>query len=228
MAQLHSSHLPQPRVDLKLPGVDVVGGYSITSPPHQLTERGTFNLAIQYSDHAPTLWMSTKCKVGDKLSVQVGGDFWYDPPSPWEVSDLLLIGGGVGINPLFSILQHHVWVLQSPEGPGSPGSNLGAVRLLYSSKTASELLFKVGYSSDVNYIVLRAYVTDCIPCAVFVFMQQQIDRICADYSRISAQYFVTKEKCNNKSAVACESDCLSPLELTNLCNPNPRPPLPSL
>ena len=140
--------LPQPRVDLKLPGVDVVGGYSITSPPHQLKERGTFNLAIQYSDHAPTLWMSTKCKVGDKLSVQVGGDFWYSPPSPWEVSDLLLIGGGVGINPLFSILQHHVWMLQSPGCAGSQGYNLGAVQLLYSSKTASELLFKVGCSSS--------------------------------------------------------------------------------
>lgn len=157
--------------------------------------------------------MNTKCKVGNKLSVQVGGDFWYSPPSPWEVSDLLLIGGGVGINPLFSMLQHHVWVLQSPEGPGSPGYNLGAVQLLYSSKTASELLFKVGCSSDVNY----PWENDCIHCAV-VFMQQQIDQICADCSHISAQYFVTKEECNNKSAVACESDCLSPLGLTDPCN----------
>ena len=139
-------------MDLKLPGVDVVGGYSITSPPHQLRERGTFNLAIQYSDHAPTLWMSTKCKVGDKLSVQVGGDFWYSPPSPWEVSDLLLIGGGVGINPLFSMLQHHVWMLQSPGCAGSQGYNLGAVQLLYSSKTASELLFKVGCSSSSSSV----------------------------------------------------------------------------
>ena len=49
-------------------------------------------------------------------------------------------------------------------------------------------------------------------------MQQQIDQICADCSRISTQYFVTKEECNNKSAVACESDCLSSLGLTDPCN----------
>ena len=137
-------HLAQSRVDLHIPSVDVVGGYSITSPPHRLREGGTFNLAIQYSDHAPTLWMSTNCQVGDKLSVRVGGDFWYSPPSPLEVGDLLLIGGGVGINPLFSMLQHHVWMLQSPECTASHECNLGAVHILYSSKTISELLFKVG------------------------------------------------------------------------------------
>lgn len=48
------------RVDLHIPSEDVVGGYSITSPPHQLTEQGTINLAIQHSDHPPTYWMTTK------------------------------------------------------------------------------------------------------------------------------------------------------------------------
>lgn len=48
------------RVDLHIPSEDVVGGYSITSPPHQLMEQGTINLAIQHSDHPPTFWMTTK------------------------------------------------------------------------------------------------------------------------------------------------------------------------
>ena len=48
------------RVDLRIPEEDTVGGYSITSAPHQLAERGTINLAIQHSDHPPTHWMTTK------------------------------------------------------------------------------------------------------------------------------------------------------------------------
>ena len=48
------------RVDLHIPSEAIVGGYSITSAPHHLRERGTIDLAIQYSDHPPTLWMSTK------------------------------------------------------------------------------------------------------------------------------------------------------------------------
>lgn len=48
------------RVDLYIPGIETVGGYSITSPPHQLCVDGTINLAIQHSDHPPALWMTTK------------------------------------------------------------------------------------------------------------------------------------------------------------------------
>ncbi|MCG8623931.1 MAG: hypothetical protein MJE68_18320 [Proteobacteria bacterium] len=48
------------RVDLHIPEEDTVGGYSITSAPRQLAERGTINLAIQHSDHPPTHWMTTK------------------------------------------------------------------------------------------------------------------------------------------------------------------------
>ena len=48
------------RVDLRIPEEDIVGGYSITSPPHQLSQGGTINLAIQHSDHPPTHWMTTR------------------------------------------------------------------------------------------------------------------------------------------------------------------------
>ena len=50
------------RVDLHIPSEDIVGGYSLTSPPHQLRERGTVELAIQSSDHPPTLWMTNKVR----------------------------------------------------------------------------------------------------------------------------------------------------------------------
>lgn len=48
------------RVDLHIPAVDTVGGYSITTGPHQLQEEGVFGLAIQHSTHPPTLWMTTQ------------------------------------------------------------------------------------------------------------------------------------------------------------------------
>jgi len=48
------------RLDLFIPGVDVVGGYSICSPPHQLVTQRTLQLAIKSSPHPPTLWMCTQ------------------------------------------------------------------------------------------------------------------------------------------------------------------------
>ena len=83
----------------------------------------------------------------------MGGDFTYAPPTACGMGDLLLIGGGVGINPLFSMLQHHTWLLQtatdnSEQGPDSieplkDSRSMGRVCLLYSAKSKDELLFKV-------------------------------------------------------------------------------------
>ena len=51
------------RVDLHIPGEDIVGGYSIVSPPHQLKETQSIELAIKHNNHPPTLWMTTKVSV---------------------------------------------------------------------------------------------------------------------------------------------------------------------
>lgn len=67
--------------------------------------------------------------------IRVGGDFCYSPRADRNLTDLLLIGGGVGINPLLSMLFHHSRLLAS--------SDQVSARLLYSSKTKAELLFKV-------------------------------------------------------------------------------------
>ena len=130
------------RVDVHIPSVETVGGYSITSTPHLLRERGVFTLAIQHSSHPPTLWMTSQCREGDTLSVRVGGDFVYDPTpsescdSPLMSRDLCLIAGGIGINPLMSILLHHTKLVEL-------GQAAGRVNLLYSARNVSELLFKV-------------------------------------------------------------------------------------
>lgn len=77
----------------------------------------------------------TQCCVGDTLLVQVGGDFVYDPTHS-KSHDMLLIGGGVGINPLISMLLHHVRLVEK-------GEATGRVKLLYSARDHAELFFKV-------------------------------------------------------------------------------------
>ena len=52
-------------MDVHIPGVDVVGGYSMTSPPHQLDDPSikTIELAVKHSPHPPTEWMTTNVSV---------------------------------------------------------------------------------------------------------------------------------------------------------------------
>ena len=76
-----------------------------------------------------------QCRVGSQLKVRVGGDFWSEPP-PEELPDLLLVAGGIGVNPLYSILKHHMHLI-------SMAGQSVHICLLYSARTEAELLFKV-------------------------------------------------------------------------------------
>ena len=43
-----------------IPGVDIVGGYSICSTPEQLLMNHQIQLAVKYSEHPPAHWVHTK------------------------------------------------------------------------------------------------------------------------------------------------------------------------
>lgn len=58
---------------------------------------------------------------------------------------MLLIGGGVGINPLVSILMEYVDLLNIANLQIENNIKPGKVHLLYSGRTAEELVFKVSY-----------------------------------------------------------------------------------
>ena len=75
------------------------------------------------------------------MSLKVGGDFFYDSTSE-NSKELLFIAGGVGINPLYSILQEINGSLQD----GQLNKDV-KVELLYSASSLDELIFKVGYRS---------------------------------------------------------------------------------
>ncbi|KAI8777790.1 oxidoreductase NAD-binding domain-containing protein 1 [Biomphalaria glabrata] len=126
-------------VDMFIPGVPVVGGFSICSPPHLLQASRMLHLAIKYSNHPPAHWAHTQCKVGDSLHLRAGGKFVYDPDPVTPCSDLVLIAGGVGINPLFCILHHFLHVHNLQRDSNLKGTS--KVVLLYSAQSPDELIF---------------------------------------------------------------------------------------
>lgn len=84
-----------------------------------------------------------QCTVGSQVAMRVGGDFFFDPSPSDPAVDLLLVAGGVGINPLYSILLHSTDLMRLSHSSGGRDYNLGSVHLSYSAKDTQELLFKV-------------------------------------------------------------------------------------
>lgn len=124
-------------VDFFIPGVQTVGGFSICSSPKDLKDKKTIELAVKFNKHPPALWVHTKCNIGSKVQMRVGGNFFFDPKPGDPSPDLLLVAGGVGINPLYSIVQHVADISSDPQNKYT-----GKTILLFSAKSKDELLFK--------------------------------------------------------------------------------------
>jgi len=131
-----------------VPPKDAIGGYSITSIPSNLP---LFELAIQKSRHPVAEWVALHAQPEDLVTVRVGGNFTYSSPSrsssnrdnvnvmeqsQTKKKNLLFIAGGVGINPLFSMIRQ--WHEDFSNGKIARDSK--AV-LLYSGRSTKELLF---------------------------------------------------------------------------------------
>jgi len=129
-------------VDMFIPGVDVVGGFSMCSAPRLLQDSGILHLAVKASRHPPAHWLHTQSKTGDIVSIRAGGDFFYDPPHGQNENDLLLLAGGVGVNPLISILQQFVQQNQGAVQSHLDKSSLSRAVFMYSARNKEELIFK--------------------------------------------------------------------------------------
>ena len=110
-------------VDFYIPDIDKIGGYSITSMPSELPR---LDLVIKTSAHPPAAWCTQIAAVGDRVTLHVGGKFVLQ-----QAQSNLFVAGGVGINPLYSMLR----VLCSSESNQK-------VALLYTAKTHEELIFR--------------------------------------------------------------------------------------
>ena len=106
--------MPGQWVDLFIPGKRIVGGYSICSTPDELP---VLRLAVKDGRHPPTKWCYNEAAPGDMVQIRPGGKFGLNfaeshtqTNTSFELEDgtnrVMLIAGGIGINPLFSILQH--------------------------------------------------------------------------------------------------------------------------
>ncbi|KAM4704853.1 oxidoreductase NAD-binding domain-containing protein 1 [Rhinophrynus dorsalis] len=157
-------------VDFFIPGVPKVGGFSICSSPGLLEREGVLELAVKYNLHPPAHWIHTQCSLGSEVAMRVGGEFFFDPqPSDMPVN-LVLIAGGVGINPLFSILLHVADLYKTRET--GRGFQMGNVKLYYCAKNTSELLFKK------NILSLVSNFPGKITCSFHV--TQQSSPVCAE------------------------------------------------
>ena len=132
-------------VDFFIPGLEKVGGYSMCSEPKSLETEGKLELAVKYSTWAPAKWLHAQAQIGSKVAFKVGGELHYPNKIIEAIDgkecehDVLLIAGGVGINPLASIFFH----LNQIEEDKKSSSHKNGVRvhLLYSSRTKNELIF---------------------------------------------------------------------------------------
>ncbi|TKC46421.1 hypothetical protein EI555_015607 [Monodon monoceros] len=92
---------------------------------------------------------AAKCTLDSEVAMRVGGEFFFDPQPADASRNLVLIAGGVGINPLLSILRHATDLHRERANKGR-GYEIGTIRLFYSAKNTSELLFKKNILDLVN------------------------------------------------------------------------------
>jgi ferredoxin-NADP reductase len=133
-------------LDVHIPGIPKPGGFTITSTPMaamfvnrplprsdgRSQHAGYLELAVQKSpDNPPAAWLWRPVPeiLGQELQVRVGGSFVWPPPNVDmnEVKRVVLVAGGVGINPFMSMVgvigkaygkSYHVTVLYSVKDPG--------------------------------------------------------------------------------------------------------------
>ncbi|XP_031446051.1 oxidoreductase NAD-binding domain-containing protein 1 isoform X4 [Phasianus colchicus] len=59
-------------VDFFIPGVSVIGGFSMCSSPGLLEREGVIELAVKYTDHPPARWIHTECTLDSEVALRVG------------------------------------------------------------------------------------------------------------------------------------------------------------
>ncbi|KAI1336166.1 NADH-cytochrome b-5 reductase [Xylariaceae sp. FL0016] len=123
--------LPGQWLDVHVPGVPTAGGFTITSPPAKARSStpgappGYLELAVQKSpDNPPAawLWRDVPSIQGQPLHVRVGGSFVWPPPgiNARSLRRAVFVAGGVGVNPLVSMLSAIASSSSSSSSSSSP------------------------------------------------------------------------------------------------------------
>jgi ferredoxin-NADP reductase len=122
-------------IDLLIPGVDIVGGFSIMSAPHELPRLG---IAVRRAEHPPAKWVHSSAEVGSRVQLRGGGSVWHDCALDTfrYHRSITLVGAGIGMSPLRSIL--HEWAHWRRGAPTASAT----CTLIQSASTASELVWR--------------------------------------------------------------------------------------
>ena len=175
----HSQHLTETQflpgqwLDTFIPTIPKAGGFTITSPPSAAIARkdgpGYLELAVQNSSNPPAKYFHRPIDsiLNTPLAVRVGGSFTYPPPvlpiPTRNITRLVLIAGGVGINPLISIFSHLIQL--------HPSQRPEEIHFLYGTKTSSSepdpqtilflprLMDLVGAAAEPLDVTLSLYLT---------------------------------------------------------------------
>ena len=83
-------------IDLFIPGVEMVGGFSMCSSPSELEKSNALSLAVKYSEWPPANWLHTKTKEEDWVSLRFGGDYHYPDKDTDLVKDHSVSIGKIG------------------------------------------------------------------------------------------------------------------------------------
>ncbi|TVY65625.1 Oxidoreductase NAD-binding domain-containing protein [Lachnellula suecica] len=161
--------LPGQWLDVHVPTISKAGGFTITSPPSFLTSSNPYvELAIQKSPSNPPaawLWRPSEDILGSELQVRVGGSFTW-PPAHFQLKGrklkrVVFVAGGVGINPLMSMLSQlvidkddfEVKFLYTTKDPG--GSNLAQILFL---ERVEQMIASLGDRGQLKlFLTPRAY-----------------------------------------------------------------------
>ncbi|KAK4936307.1 hypothetical protein LTR10_022784 [Elasticomyces elasticus] len=134
-------HLPGQYVDLYIPNIDVVGGFTITSPPQAAVQNQDdphIELAIQSSPGNPPaayLWRPVPEIIDSTVTFRIGGNFAYPPltlsrEQCESIERVVFIAGGVGINPIMSMIS----AMNELGTKSKLGGMVKTVRVLYSAR----------------------------------------------------------------------------------------------
>lgn len=128
-------------VDLHIPNIYRVGGYTITSIPSDYMKYNTIDLYIKYSQHPVVNYIHNHAEINDPVKIRVGGTFIYgsDINDPTHQFNTIFCAGGVGVNTVYSMLCVRMNVLSQLYRKNI--DDMPNTTFLYTAKSMSELLF---------------------------------------------------------------------------------------
>lgn len=136
--------LPGQWLDTYVPGIPQAGGFTITSPPTAAADpaRPYLELAVQASPQNPPaawLWRPAEAILGQTLQVRIGGSFTFPPSRGLAgISRVVFVAGGVGINPIMSMMSYVGQVGKAEREEGVGFDPLLEFRVVYASKVSEQ------------------------------------------------------------------------------------------